>query len=203
MTTPPITDELKEMQRRAYAEGLPIIRPDTVRALLGLLTRHRPLTILELGCAVGFSAAFFAEVLPMSKITTIDRYPLMIKAARANFEHLNLADRIELLEGDGLALLSRLKEQGRSFDMVFLDAAKGQYVKFYKLCKCLLRKDGLFIADDVLQGGMLSLPIEQVEKRQRTTYHNMREFINLALNDDEMRAEVIEVGDGPLVGVRL
>jgi predicted O-methyltransferase YrrM len=185
---------LGAVQRDAYDQRYPVIRQETARFLSVLLSVKRPLRVLEIGCAVGFSAGLFSKYLADGgHITTIDRYDYMIERANQNFTKMGIGDSVTLLEGDAAEILPTLREQ---FDFIFLDAAKGQYLQFLPHCLRLLKKGGLFIADDVLQGGTVALPREHVPRRQRTTHRRMRCFLWLLSNTKGLETSIVPVGDG-------
>lgn len=185
---------LGDVQKECLEMRYPIIRPETARLLSVILMTKRPQNVLEIGCAVGFSAGLFSRYLAEGgRILTIDRYDFMIERAKNNFARMGIADRVTLLEGDAIDILPALHEQ---YDFIFLDAAKGQYIQFLPYCLKLLKKGGLLIADDVLQGGTVALPREQIARRQRTTHKRMRCFLWLISNTKGLETSIVPIGDG-------
>ncbi len=197
----PITnDAIGELQKYAYENDVPIIDQETARFLGVLLDMKRPKRILEIGCAIGFSSIFMTKYLADGgKITTIDRFEVMIRQARANFEKFNVQDKIELIEGDAVEVLEQLDE---GFDVIFLDAGKGQYVNMLENCIRLLNSGGLFIADDIFQNGKIVADIETIEKRQRTIHRRMNSFIETINNDERLNSSLIPIADGVLIAVK-
>lgn len=186
--------ELGELQRKSYEEGLPIIPKDVVKLLGFVLGIHRPVKILEIGMAVGFSAAFMSGFLPeKGHITTIDRYPLMIEKAKANFKRLGIEDKITILEGDANIVLKNLDEK---FDFVFMDAAKGQYINILPDVLRLLRVGGVIMADDILQDGRVAQDYFEIPKRQRTIHKRLNEFLNTITHSNNLRTSILTIGDG-------
>jgi len=197
---PLVPGRLGEFQQAAYDEGLPIISRDVANFLSALLVAKRPCNILEIGCAVGFSAALFTEFLPASgKVTTIDRYEYMINRAKENFTRLGIIDRISIIEECASVALPRLAGDGARFDFIFMDAGKGQYLRFLPYCLEMLAPGGLLTADDVLQNGDIALDWAEITKRQRTTYKNMREFLAAAMALVGCYSSVLPIGDGLLL----
>ena len=191
---------LGNFQQSAYEEGLPIISRDVANFLSSILAAKRPYNILEIGCAVGFSAALFAEFLPEGgKITTIDRYEYMINRAKQNFAELGITDKINIIEECASIALPRLAGDSAKFDFIFMDCGKGQYLRFLPYCLEMLTSGGLLAADDVLQNGGIALEWPEIAKRQRTTYKNMREFLAAAMALKGYFPSILPIGDGLLL----
>ena len=194
---PPCTDVLGEIQAEALRDGLPVIPPAVARFISTLLSIHRCASVLEIGCAVGFSAALMSRCMTeVGHVTTIDRYPQMIARARENFQRLGIEDRVTILEGDARDILPMLSGP---FDFIFLDAAKGQYPLFFPECLRLLRPGGVLLADNVLQGGQTAADRYEVARRQRTTHARMRAFLSEACNTPGLESSIIPIGDGLLL----
>ncbi len=193
-------DEIGELQKYAYENDVPIIDQETSRFLGTLLAMKKPKRVLEIGCAIGFSSIYMTQFLSEDgKITTIDRFERMIVQARANFEKFGVEDKIELIEGDAVEVLNNLDEE---FDVIFLDAGKGQYVNMLENCIRLLKSGGLLIADDIFQNGNIVADIQTIEKRQRTIHRRMNEFIELINNDTRLDSSLVPIADGVLIAVK-
>ena len=191
---PDCEGELGELQKESYKLGLPIIPKDVVKLLGFVLGLHRPVNILEIGMAVGFSASFMAGFLPEGgHITTIDRYPLMIERAKANFKKFGLEDKITILEGDANDILKELKGP---YDFIFMDAAKGQYINILPDVLRVLRVGGVIMADDILQDGRVAMGYDEVPKRQRTIHKRLNEFLDTINNSPNLRTSILTIGDG-------
>ena len=193
--------ELGKIQRRAYDEGLPIISPHVAALLSVLLASKRPKRVLEIGCGIGFSAALFAGFLARGGVvTTIERYDYMAKRAAENFERLGVGEQIKLVHGDAEQVIGTLARE--SFDFIFMDCCKGKYLQFLPACMDLLAPGGMFAADDVLQRGTVAWDFERIARRQRTTYRNMRGFLEQAMGLAGSEAAIVPVGDGLLLLVK-
>ena len=191
---------LGDIQQECLRERLPMIRPETARALGAILSLKPPRDVLEIGCAVGFSAGLIARYLAEGgHITTIDRFAYMIEEAKKNFHRLGLEDTVTLLEGHAQDIVPGLSGP---YDFIFLDAAKAQYMPLLSHCMRLLRKGGLFIADDVLQGGSVASPRLSVPRRQRTTHARMRSFLWAISHASGLESSILTVGDGMAVCVK-
>jgi len=187
--------ELGLLQKYAYENDLPIIKPETVQFLKTILAIKKPKNILEIGCLIGFSAGVMASCDEDIRITTIDRYDVMIEKAKANFKKLGLEDRITLIEGSALYVLENLTEN-EMYDLIFLDASKGQYINFLPHCLRLLKPQGILISDNILQKGDIAKKREEIVKRHRTIYKNMQDFLYALTNSDNLQSTIIPIGDG-------
>lgn len=195
------TAVLDQIEREALESYVPIIRKDMQSFLKLLLTVQKPMRILEVGTAVGFSAILMAEYAPEGcKIVTIENYDKRIPIAKQNFERAGKLDQITLLEGDATEVLKTLEEP---FDMIFMDAAKGQYINFMSDVLRLLKKDGVLVSDNVLQDGDIIESHFIVERRNRTIYKRMREYLYELTHRDDLVTSVLPVGDGITVSVKV
>jgi len=166
------TPFLDQIEREALETNVPVIRTQTQGLLRFLLALHKPMSILEVGCAIGFSALLMSEYAPAGcKITTIEKYEKRIPVAKANFVRAEKEDAITLLEGDAADIL---KELTGPYDFIFMDAAKGQYIHFMPEVLRLLAPGGLLVSDNVLQDGDILESRFAVERRNRTIHRRMR-----------------------------
>ncbi len=192
---------LDEIEREALDSYVPIIRKDMQSFLKLLLTMQKPMRILEVGTAVGFSAILMAEYAPTGcQIVTIENYDKRIPIARENFKRAGKTDQITLLEGDAAEVLKTIDEP---FDMIFMDAAKGQYINFMSDVLRLLKKDGVLVSDNVLQDGDIIESHFIVERRNRTIYKRMREYLHELTHREDLVTSVLPVGDGITVSVKI
>lgn len=156
---------LNELEKEARETNVPIIRTETQSLLRTLISINRPARILEVGTAIGFSALCMSEYAPQGcQITTIEKYEKRIPIAKENFRRFGKEEQIHLLEGDAAEVL---RELSGSYDFIFMDAAKGQYLHFLPDTLRLLRDGGLLISDNVLQdGGHSGIPVRGDQKGQ-------------------------------------
>lgn len=195
------TTVLDEIEKEALDTYVPIIRKEMQSFLRLLLAMQKPMRILEVGTAVGFSAILMAEYGPKDcKIVTIENYDKRIPIAKENFKRAGKTEQITLLEGDATEILSTIEEP---FDLIFMDAAKGQYINFMPDVLRLLKKDGVLVSDNVLQDGDIIESHYIVERRNRTIYKRMREYLYELTHSDELVTSVLPVGDGITVSVRV
>ena len=192
---------LDELEQEAKRDYVPIIRKDMQNLLRFLLRFKRPVKILEVGTAVGFSALLMAEnTAEECQITTIENYEKRIPIARENFKKAGMENRITLLEGDATEIL---KELDGSYDFIFMDAAKGQYLNFLPDLLRLLAEDGMLISDNVLQDGDLMESRYAVTRRNRTIHSRMRDYLYELKNNPLLETVILPVGDGVTVSVRI
>ena len=190
---------LNEMDE-ALRNHVPVIRRETQSLLKVLLQLKAPARILEVGTAVGFSALLMSTYGPEDcRITTIENYEKRIPIARENFRKAGRESQITLLEGDAQEVLKTLEE---SYDLIFMDAAKGQYIHFFPEVLRLLEKGGILISDNVLQDGDIIQSHFAVERRNRTIYKRMREYLSVLKNSDELESAILPLGDGVALSVR-
>lgn len=195
------TPVLDEIEKVALRDFVPIIRKEMQSFLKLLLAMQKPMRILEVGTAVGFSAVLMAEYAPKGcKIVTIENYEKRIPIAKANFERAGKQEQITLLEGDATEILPQLEGQ---FDMIFMDAAKGQYINFMPQVLRLLKTGGVLVSDNVLQDGDIIESHYIVERRNRTIYKRMREYLYELTHSDELVTAVMPIGDGITVSTKL
>ena len=194
------TPLLNEIEKEAKADLVPVIRREMQSFLKVLLAIHRPLRVLEVGTAVGFSTLLFCEYGPENmQVTTIEKYEKRIPIARENFHRAGREKQITLLEGDAADILKELQEP---YDLIFMDAAKGQYIHFLDDVLRLMKPGSVLVSDNVLQGGDIIESHYAVERRNRTIYKRMREYLYELKHNDKLLTSVIPLGDGVAVSVR-
>ncbi len=194
------TAMLDQIEREATADYVPIIRKEMQSFLKFLLAMKKPARILEVGTAVGFSAILMAEYDPVPcQITTIENYEKRIPIARENFKRAGKEAQIVLLEGDAAEVLKTLEG---SYDFIFMDAAKGQYIHFLPEILRLLAKDGVLVSDNVLQDGDVIESRFAVTRRNRTIHKRMREYLYTLTHSEELVTAVLPVGDGITLSTR-
>ena len=194
------TELLNQIEKEALETYVPIIRRETQSFLKTLLAVKKPKAILEVGTAVGFSALLMCEYGPQDmQLTTIEKYEKRIPAARENFRRAGREAQITLLEGDAAEILRGLTG---SFDFIFMDAAKGQYIHFLPDVLRLLEPGGLLVSDNVLQDGDIMESRFAVERRNRTIHSRMREYLYTLTHHPELTTSVLPLGDGVTLSVK-
>lgn len=191
---------LDELEKFSIETNVPIIRKEMQTLIKFILAANKPRSVLEVGTAIGFSAILMAENLPSdSKITTIEKYEKRIPVARENFEKFGVSDRITLLEGDATEILSKLSGQ---YEFIFMDAAKGQYINFFPDVCRLLKPGGILLTDNVMQEGDILESKFAVERRNRTIYKRMRDYLYELTHNEELTTVILPVGDGVTISTK-
>ena len=188
------TPFLDEIEKYAIETEVPIIRKEMQSFLRFLLAMRKPMRILEVGTAIGFSALLMSEYAPKGcQITTIEKYEPRIPTAKENFRKAGKENSITLLEGDAAEIL---KELTGSYDLIFMDAAKGQYIHFMPDILRLLAEDGVLVSDNVLQDGDVIESRYAVVRRNRTIHSRMREYLYELTHHPKLETCILPVGDG-------
>ncbi len=197
----PEPEYLEQLAAGARAAQIPIIRPAMMDCMRTMILIHRPMSILEIGCAIGFSALYMREYAPEGcQITTIENYPPRISEAKENFARYDTDGRITLLEGDAVELIKGLTGP---YDMIFMDGPKAQYINMYDDIKCLLDKGGILISDNILQDGDILESRYAVTRRDRTIHSRMRDYLFALTHDDDYSTSILPVADGATLSVRI
>ncbi len=202
MEEPP--ERLRELEEEAKQGHVPIIGRQAWGVLRFVLRVHEPRRVLEVGTAVGYSALLMEDAARWDcRITTIEKVAKRIKEAKANFTKYGVRqggdDAIRLLEGDADGVLRQLGSTGERFDLIFLDAAKGQYLHFLPLLEEVLEPGGMMVADNVLREGDVLESRYAVTRRDRTIHGRMREFLRVLTKGSGWETLVLPVGDGVTV----
>lgn len=191
---------LAAIEKEAVADNVPVIRKEMQGLLKFLVTAFAPQRILEVGTATGFSALLMWEASGRKcKITTIEKYEKRIPVARENLKRAGAEGCIELIEGDADEVLDCLEG---TYPMIFMDAAKGQYLHFLPKVTELLADGGILITDNVLQDGDICESRYAVTRRNRTIHSRMREYLYQLKHSDRYETVILKIGDGVALSVK-
>ena len=194
---------LEELFASENRDAVPVIRRQTQSLFKFLLKLHNPKNILEIGTAEGFSSIFMATYGGSSlKIDTIENYEKRIKKAKKNISDSGFGDRICLYEGDALEITEEFLKQKRVYDMIFVDAAKAQYINYLPVVKALLAPGGVLISDNVLFDGDIIESRFAVRRRDRTIHARMREYLRVLSEDKDFVTTVLPIADGMTLSVK-
>ncbi len=195
---------LEKLRKAAEENRVPIIREETESFIKAMITLIRPARILELGTATGYSAVMMAaaalkEGIGLTVIDTIEDWEPRISEARINIKKAGFEGIINPIEGDALQVMKTLTG---IYDLIFIDAAKGQYPDYLGEAVRLTHKGSVILADNILQSGEIMESKFIVERRDRTIHKRMREFLDRIFHDERFNTSMIPVGDGLTISVR-
>jgi len=191
--------ELEKIKEKALEEHIPIIMDDTLEEVGKILQELKPINILEIGTAVGYSAIQFSKYLQeKGEIDTIERDEERVKEALQNIEDMNLKDKIHIYQGDALEILPTLTGP---YDVVFIDAAKGKYPIFLQEALRMLSVNGIIIGDNVLYKGYVMSDYNK--HKQRTAVRGLRQFLKDLEENKNLETKLLEVGDGLIISKKV
>ena len=197
----PLPKEISELYSGARERGIPVIDEETMDILSFLLSVKKPERILEIGSAIGFSAAFiinFAE--PSATLTSIEYNDDMADEAEENWKKLQISERIRFIRDDAVSVI---KDEKEPYDFIFLDSAKGQYPMMLPDLKRLLKKGGILFSDNVAMEGRVMESRFFVERRDRTIHERIRSFLWEVSKDPDFQTDLLPLGDGILLALKL
>lgn len=190
---------LKEMEEYAAANHVPIIQSEVSRFLSFLIKGREIKNILEIGTAIGYSAIVMHTAAGGCSITTIERDQDMIEKAQENISKAGLSDDIKIVDGEAAEILKNMEG---SFDLILLDAAKGQYLQFFPDCHRMLKNNGIIFADNVLFRGMVATN-ELLIRRKITIVKRMRKYLKFMSENPDYDTSILPLGDGVAVSLKL
>ena len=198
-TIPQSEGQLLEMEKYAKENEVPISQPESIRMIEILLKLMNAENILEVGSAIGYSAIRMSRA-SNARVTTIELSDEMADLAVENIKKAGLEDKISLIRGDGVKVLEDMEGEG-VFDVIFVDAAKGQYMEFFPNCLRLLRKGGLLVSDNILYKGMTATD-ELVVRRKITIVRRLRAYLEMLKENKQLSTAIIPIGDGVAVSFK-
>ena len=195
-----LSTEIKEIKEYATLNNVPIMQDEGIDFLTTLIIKKQIKNILEIGTAIGYSALNFSRHLTENgKIYTVELNPDTAQIAKNNIKSFNMEEKIHVIIGDGEQEMEKLVCENKVFDVVFIDAAKGQYVKYLNLALKLCKKGSVIIADNVLfKGRVLS---DYNEHKHRTAVNRLREYLKEIEESEILQTSVLDVGDGVAISV--
>lgn len=196
---PRLSEQIQELRKSAFEREIPVSDDETLCFLQTLLAIKQPQKILELGTAVGISAAAMLSVCHNAHITTIERDESFYNEALKNFKDLGISQNVTAILGDAG---EEIKKTENTFDFIFLDCAKVQYVKYLPQLKKLLNKGGVLAADDVLLFGYVTGE-EEVPKKRKMLVEHVKEYITAVTRDNELQTTILNLGNGVALSVKL
>lgn len=189
---------LEDLKLNAREDHVPILQDDSMQVIRTILALKRPNKILEIGTAVGYSALCFSEYLEGENavIKTVELNKETAEIAKRNIKDISDENNIEVHNMDAYEFMKSLDEK---FDVVFIDAAKGQYMKYLEQAYRLTTKNSVIIADNVLLRGMVMSDYN--EHKHRTAVTRLREYIKEVTENPKLETMILDVGDGLAISV--
>lgn len=190
---------LKELEEYAAKNDIPIAAPETAKLLSVLGNMINPCNVLEIGCAIGYSAIILASTLkPGGSVTTLEYDAALAEKARQNIERAGLSDTIKTVCADAKDYISALNGV---YDYIFLDGPKAHYIYMLDDCVRLLRKGGILVSDNILYKGMTASD-SLVIRRKITIVKRLRKYIKELCGRADLETSIIPIGDGVAVSVK-
>ena len=188
---------LTEIEAVARTNNVPVIGRATGDLLRYSLQSGNVKRVLEIGTAVGFSALFMRECLPEDgTITTIEKIEARYSQAESNFKKYDKNHQITLLKEEAADAIVRLKEEGKTYQLIFLDAAKGQYLSFLPTLVELLEVGGVLVSDNVFHEGVVMNSRYAVSQRDRTIHERLRAYLQAITDHEQLTTLILPVDDG-------
>lgn len=185
----------------AEAHHVPIVQPEIAQFFKVFLKTFKPKAVLEIGTAIGYSGALIATEMKAGSIDTIELSETMFEKAKDTFDQLkSIVPNVTVTQhfGDAALVLGQID---KSFDLIFIDAAKGHYQTFFDLCYPKLRDGGVIISDNVLYKGMIATD-EYLVRRKITIVKRMRKYLAYISNHPELSTTIMPMGDGLAISIK-
>lgn len=194
----PSSSFLSNLRAEAETRDIPIITRDTEMMMESIIRISKPLMVLELGTAIGYSAIFFAAIKQDLKITTLEISVKMYDEAIINIQKSGFSDRIHVLKGDAAEILNDLSPK---FDLIFIDASKSHYKLFFDLCLNHAKSGTIIVSDNILYKGITACDSFLDSRRNKTIMRRMREYLTYITLLDSVQTSVLPVGDGVAISI--
>lgn len=193
----PKTPYLEQLRKEAQENGVPIVKPETEALLSFFVQLLQPKQVLEVGTAIGYSGLSMLHDMPGdAHLTTMENYPPRIESAKNHFAEAGEEERVTLLEGDADEYLKTLSGP---YDLIFMDAAKAQYIVWLPDILRLLAPSGVLISDNVFHDGEILESRYSIPRRDRTIHKRMREYLWELKHHPQLSTAVLPLGDGVAV----
>ena len=185
-------EKILEIEKYAKENNVPIIEKESIAYIMQYIKDNNVKSILEIGSAIGYSSILMASVDPNITVTTIERDETRYMECLKNIKKCELDKRINVVYQDAL----EVNLTGVSYDLIFIDAAKGQYTKFFEKFKYFLSKKGSIITDNLKFHGYVGKSSTIESKNLRQLVSKIESYIDFLKNNDEFTTEILDIGDG-------
>lgn len=194
-----IMSNIESIKAYALENQVPIIKDAGLAFLLEQIKQFNVSSILEIGTAIGYSAIMMAQT--GSNVVTIERDPKMYEEAQKNINSLNLTDKIKVIHADALMAFDQVKDN--QFDLLFIDAAKAQYQKFFDIYTPLVKKGGIVVCDNLEFHGLVANPdLSNCSRSLRALVRKLRNFRESLANNEAFQTKFYSIGDGMSVSIK-
>lgn len=189
---------IREMRTYAEKDCVPIMQRDGINFLVEQIIKKDIKNILEIGTAIGYSAIIMAFVRDNIKITSVERDEKRYLKAVKNVKKAHLEDRINLIFNDALEV--NIKDK---YDLIFIDAAKAQNIKFFEKFKDNLNEKGLIITDNMNFHGLTEKEEEIKSRNLRALVRKIKNYRKYLEENTEFKTEFLNIGDGIAISKRV
>ena len=196
-----IDNDVFELKEYAKANDVPVIRDGTKDLIELIIKIKKPKKILEIGTAIAYSTIIMARIDNEIKITTIEDFPRRQIEAERNIKKYDKYNQIKLVKDDATNFFEK-NDDDNIYDIVFLDAAKGQYINWLPHIKRLMKNGGILIADNIFKDGEILESKFAIKKRNRTIHKRMREYLHAIFHDSELNSFIIKIDDGVAISIK-
>ncbi|HEY4601214.1 MAG TPA: O-methyltransferase [Cerasibacillus sp.] len=196
-------DWVRQIEQQARQRNVPIMEPLGIQFLMQIVRMHKPKKILEIGTGIGYSALRMLQAYPSATIITIERDKARRSIALQNLQTYDRHHQIELIYGDALEQIKQLKDRQETFQLVFIDAAKGQYQRFFELIHPLVEKAGIVVSDNVLFRGYVADEASQYPSRYKNMINKLKSYNEWLSRHPEYHTTIIPIGDGVAISYKL
>ncbi len=188
---------IRKIEKYADEKGVPIMEKDGMEFLTEFIKLNKVKNILEIGSAIGYSAINMALAGEDVMVTTIERDKDRYIEAVKNVKKLGLDSRITLILADALSF-----NTSEEYDLIFIDAAKSQYIKFFNKFKENLKPKGYIVTDNINFHGLTNSDKSKMSRNLRQLITKLERYINFLKDNDEFKTRFFEVGDGVAISRR-
>lgn len=191
-------DLIKEMETYASENNVPIIQKESIVYIMKYIREHNVKSVLEIGSAIGYSAILMASASENVKVTTIERDETRYMECLKNIKKSDLDKRINVVYQDAL----EVNLTGVEYELIFIDAAKGQNINFFEKYKNFLSKDGIIITDNINFHGLVGKSDTIESKNLKQLVEKIEGYIDYLKYNDEFNTDFLDIGDGLSVSRR-
>ena len=189
--------KIELIEEYASKNNIPIMQKDGIEFLIDYIKKHKIKKILEIGTAIGYSSGRMALIDKDIQVTTIERDESRYNEALKNLKDLDVESQVKVILDDAFNI-----ELDEKFDLIFIDAAKAQYIKFFEKFKHNLKEDGVIISDNLEFHGLTHGNQENLSRNVKGIVRKLNLYIEFLKSNEEFNTEFIDLGDGIGISTR-